>query len=125
MLTLGDDATIGLRNEPSPKVEAPIVFAGYGLQVPEASYDDLAGLNLKGKVVSCDRRSRRFRDRSSRTTIDALVLPEKSRRGRRDGDSQPERAGHSLGSLEARAVSTVHRDRRTRARRDSRSSRWR
>ena len=51
VLTLGDDATIGLRNEPSPKVEAPIVFAGYGLQVPEARYDDLAGLNLKGKVV--------------------------------------------------------------------------
>ena len=51
MLTLGDDATIGLRNEPSAKVEAPIVFAGYGLQVPEAKYDDLAGLNLKGKIV--------------------------------------------------------------------------
>ena len=51
ILTLGDDATIGLRNEPSAKVEAPIVFAGYGLQVPEAKYDDLAGLNLKGKIV--------------------------------------------------------------------------
>jgi len=51
VLTLGDDATIGLRNEPSAKVEAPIVFAGYGLRVPEAKYDDLAGLNLQGKIV--------------------------------------------------------------------------
>ena len=28
-----------------------MVFAGYGLQVPEAKHDDLAGLDLKGKVV--------------------------------------------------------------------------
>ena len=27
------------------------MFAGYGLQVPEAKHDDLAGLDLKGKVV--------------------------------------------------------------------------
>jgi Zn-dependent M28 family amino/carboxypeptidase len=52
-LTLGDDATIGLRNETPSKqpIEAPIVFAGYGLQIPETRRDDLAGLNLKGKVV--------------------------------------------------------------------------
>ena len=39
------------RIEPAPSVEAPIVFAGYGLQVPEAKHDDLAGLDLKGKIV--------------------------------------------------------------------------
>src|SRR5262245_28878762 len=49
LLILGDDATIGLRNEPAAKVEAPIVFAGYGLQIPEAKYDDLAGLSVKNK----------------------------------------------------------------------------
>jgi hypothetical protein len=32
-------------------VEAPAVFAGYGLTVPESNYDDLAGLDLEGKVV--------------------------------------------------------------------------
>ena len=40
-----------MRIEPAPSVEAPMVFAGYGLQVPEAEHDDLAGLDLKGKIV--------------------------------------------------------------------------
>ena len=50
-ITLGDDATFSMRIEPAPSVEAPIVFAGYGLQVPESKHDDLAGLDLKGKIV--------------------------------------------------------------------------
>jgi hypothetical protein len=48
---LGRDATIGLRVDPAPKVEAPIVFAGYGFAVPEKNYDDLSGIDLKGKIV--------------------------------------------------------------------------
>jgi Zn-dependent M28 family amino/carboxypeptidase len=32
-------------------VEAPLVFAGYGLTAPEYGYDDLAGLDLKGKIA--------------------------------------------------------------------------
>ena len=39
---LGDEATFSMRIEPAPSVEAPIVFAGYGLQVPESKHDDLA-----------------------------------------------------------------------------------
>jgi Zn-dependent M28 family amino/carboxypeptidase len=50
-VVLGEEATFSMRIEPAPEVEAPIVFAGYGLQVPEASHDDLAGLDLKGKIV--------------------------------------------------------------------------
>ena len=50
-VVLGDEATFSMRIEPAPKVEAPMVFAGYGLQVPESKHDDLAGLDLKGKVV--------------------------------------------------------------------------
>ena len=50
-VALGDEATFSMRIEPAPSVEAPIVFAGYGLQVPEAKHDDLAGLDLKGKIV--------------------------------------------------------------------------
>jgi Zn-dependent M28 family amino/carboxypeptidase len=50
-VALGDEATFSMRIEPAPSVEAPIVFAGYALQVPEASHDDLAGLDLKGKIV--------------------------------------------------------------------------
>jgi len=50
-LVLGEDATIALRNNPADAVEAPLVFAGYGLSVPEMKFDDLAGLDLKGKIV--------------------------------------------------------------------------
>ena len=50
-LVLGDDAYFSTRVHLAPSVEAPLVFAGYGLQVPEMNYDDLAGLDLKGKVA--------------------------------------------------------------------------
>jgi hypothetical protein len=32
-------------------VEAPVVFAGYGIIAPEAKHDDYAGLDVRGKVV--------------------------------------------------------------------------
>jgi Zn-dependent M28 family amino/carboxypeptidase len=50
-IELGEVATFSMRIEPAAKVEAPVVFAGYGLQVPEAKHDDLAGLDVKGKIV--------------------------------------------------------------------------
>jgi len=50
-LKLGEDAIFSTRVDLAPKVEAPLVFAGYGLSVPENNFDDLAGLDLKGKVV--------------------------------------------------------------------------
>ncbi len=50
-LVLGDDATFGLRGDIQPDTEARAVFAGYALKVPENNYDDLAGLDLKGKIV--------------------------------------------------------------------------
>lgn len=50
-LTLGDDAIFNTRIDLAPEVEAPLVFVGYGLTVPEKNYDDLAGLDVKGKVV--------------------------------------------------------------------------
>ena len=56
---LGEEATFSMRIEPAPSVEAPIVFAGYGLQVPEAKHDDLAGLDLKGRSCCCSRADRR------------------------------------------------------------------
>ncbi|PWU06139.1 MAG: peptidase M28 [Terriglobia bacterium] len=51
VLKFGDDAFINIRVDPADSVEAPLVFAGYGLTVPEAKYDDLAGLDLKGKII--------------------------------------------------------------------------
>jgi Peptidase family M28 len=35
----------------SGPVEAGLVFVGYGLTIPETGHDDLAGQNLKGKVI--------------------------------------------------------------------------
>ena len=51
VLRFGDDVTINLRAELTPAIEAPLVFAGYGLSAPDAGHDDLAGLDLKGKVA--------------------------------------------------------------------------
>jgi Zn-dependent M28 family amino/carboxypeptidase len=50
-LALGEDAIIGTRVDPAPSVEAGLVFVGYGLRVPDAHYDDFAGLDTKGKIA--------------------------------------------------------------------------
>jgi Zn-dependent M28 family amino/carboxypeptidase len=50
-LTLGEDAFFSTRIDLAPQVEAPLVFVGYGLRIPEENYDDLAGLDLKGKIA--------------------------------------------------------------------------
>src|SRR5262249_380783 len=50
-LVLGQDAIINTRVDPAPVVDADVVFVGYGLTVPEMQYDDLTGLDLRGKIV--------------------------------------------------------------------------
>jgi hypothetical protein len=45
------DATLSARAELAPALEAPMVFVGYGLRIPEAKYDELAGLDLRGKIA--------------------------------------------------------------------------
>jgi Zn-dependent M28 family amino/carboxypeptidase len=50
-LVLGEDAIISTRIMPAPDVGAPLVFVGYGLKIPENNYDDLAGLDLRGKIA--------------------------------------------------------------------------
>ena len=50
-LSFRDDAFFSTRVDLGSSVEAPLAFAGYGLSVPEKNYDDLAGLDLKGKVA--------------------------------------------------------------------------
>src|SRR5262249_23762991 len=44
------DATMNSRVD-SGAIEARMVFVGYGLRIPEAKYDELAGLDLKGKIA--------------------------------------------------------------------------
>ena len=50
-LTLGEDAFFSTRVDLAPQVDAPLVFVGYGLRVPEQNYDDLGGVDLKGKIA--------------------------------------------------------------------------
>jgi Zn-dependent M28 family amino/carboxypeptidase len=50
-LSLGEEAIFSTRVDLAPAVEAPLMFVGYGLNIPESNFDDLAGLDLKGKVA--------------------------------------------------------------------------
>jgi hypothetical protein len=50
-IVLGAEAAINLRGNFVPKVEAPLVFVGHGLKLPQYQHDDLAGLDLRGKFV--------------------------------------------------------------------------
>ena len=50
-LALPDDATIGMSIDSADSLDAPVEFVGYGLSVPEQGYDEIAGKDLKGKLV--------------------------------------------------------------------------
>ncbi len=50
-ITLGDDALLGWGSATRPDTEAPLVFAGYGLNIPEAGYSDLQDPALRGAVA--------------------------------------------------------------------------
>jgi Zn-dependent M28 family amino/carboxypeptidase len=51
-LSFADDAFISSRStRTSANFSAPLVFVGYGLKIPEKNLDELAGLDLKGKIV--------------------------------------------------------------------------
>ena len=50
-LAVRQDATLTARGELDGRVEASMVFVGYGLTIPEAQWDELAGLDLRGKIA--------------------------------------------------------------------------
>jgi hypothetical protein len=50
-LVIGQDASLSARGELDGSIEAPMVFIGYGMSIPEATWDDFAGLDLRGKVA--------------------------------------------------------------------------
>jgi Zn-dependent M28 family amino/carboxypeptidase len=51
-LKYGDDyVTKDQTGEPSAQINAPIVFAGYGIYAPEYQWNDFEGLEVKGKVL--------------------------------------------------------------------------
>ena len=105
-ITLGDEATFSLRVNQAPHIEAPIVFIGYGLSVPEMNYDDLKGLDLRGKVVSAlDGRPADDSGSAPRALpVNALGRPQARRRSRSHLDCESQRHGHSVGSLKTRTL---------------------
>jgi Zn-dependent M28 family amino/carboxypeptidase len=51
-LSFADDAFLSSRStRATVYLQAPLVFIGYGLKIPEKNLDELAGLDLNGKVV--------------------------------------------------------------------------
>jgi hypothetical protein len=48
-LALGDDAIFSTRVDLAPALDAPLVFAGYGLTIPELGHNDLGDLDLRDK----------------------------------------------------------------------------
>jgi Zn-dependent M28 family amino/carboxypeptidase len=50
-LTLREDATLSARGELNGSIDVPMVFVGYGLSIPEAGWNDLAGFDLHGKMA--------------------------------------------------------------------------
>jgi Zn-dependent M28 family amino/carboxypeptidase len=50
-LTVGDEIIVSAGLPRPEVVDAPLVFVGYGLHMPEAGHDDFAGVDLKGKIV--------------------------------------------------------------------------
>lgn len=50
-LLLGDDASFSMRIDSARSIDAPIVFVGRGLSIPERQIDDLSDIDVRGSVV--------------------------------------------------------------------------
>lgn len=50
-LAIGQDGSLNARGELNGSKEAPMVFVGYGLAIPDAGWDDLKGVDLRGKIA--------------------------------------------------------------------------
>jgi hypothetical protein len=50
-LAVPQDGNLNARGELNGAKEAPMVFIGYGLSIPDAGWDDLKGLDVRGKIA--------------------------------------------------------------------------
>src|SRR4029079_6987130 len=50
-LVIGEDGSLSARGELNGSKEVPMVFIGYGLSIPGAGWDDLAGADVRGKIA--------------------------------------------------------------------------
>ncbi|MGE5177023.1 MAG: M20/M25/M40 family metallo-hydrolase [Hyphomicrobiales bacterium] len=81
-LTADDAVFVGNVDAPE-SLEAAAVFVGYGLVVPEYGVDDLAGLDLRGKIAVCVRGGPK--DLPDDVRADAMAPPVRWDRLRRAG----------------------------------------
>ena len=64
---------VDLSGSGAGEIEAPVVFAGYGISAPEMKYDDYAGVDVRGKVVLILRHEPGERDPESRWNGDSMT----------------------------------------------------
>ena len=50
-LVIGEDGSLNARGELNGTKDASMVFVGYGLSIPDAGWDDLAGVDVRGKIA--------------------------------------------------------------------------
>jgi len=50
-LVIGQDGSLSARGELNGSKEAAMVFIGYGLSIADAGWDDLAGVDVRGKIA--------------------------------------------------------------------------
>jgi hypothetical protein len=50
-LVIGQDGSLNARGELNGSKDASMVFIGYGLSMPDAGWDDLKGVDLRGKIA--------------------------------------------------------------------------
>lgn len=50
-LRVPEEMVVSRRAPLAPRIDAPLVFVGYGLHMPEAGHDDFAGLDLRGRIA--------------------------------------------------------------------------
>jgi hypothetical protein len=103
---------------PSGEVEAPVVFAGYGITAPEHEYDDYASVDVRGRVVLVLRYApepfgeqgwhatfvRKVENAASHGAAAVLVV--NGPRNHRDDKIVP--FGFDVGAEEAASIPTVH-----------------
>jgi hypothetical protein len=103
-LSFERDAYLANRISQAPKVDAPLVFLGWGLDIPEKGYSDLQGVDLKGKVavVLLGGSPREIPGRLARTIMlsEAVVGFEESRRSRDNFYPQSPQHGYPMGAAE-------------------------
>ncbi|HYJ30999.1 MAG TPA: M28 family metallopeptidase [Allosphingosinicella sp.] len=51
MLRVPEEMVVSRRAPLPTRLDAPLVFVGYGLHMPEAGHDDFAGMDLRGKIA--------------------------------------------------------------------------